>query len=328
MATERTFTAGLSSRRAWRAALCLAGSACAWTAGIANGAVVASEGFEAYSLDSTNAPTGDNTLHQNSTGGTGWGAAWSASGAQTTLLVVSPTTPLSYNVTNANSQVVGSIAGGSRALQFNSNTNTGGAMTAGRTFASAVNANEAWARILFRYDAGVVENADFLTVYFGNDLARPNFHMFGGSTPTSDFGIRNGTTGIANGGPDIGTGDVGATTYLMVARLSKTTPGTGANYDRLEMWVNPTLDASNNLPVAPLSAGFTGSFSSFASVGIRATNLEPSPDADVLLLDELQFGTAVGDVVPGAVGVVPEPGTLALLSAATAGLLVRRRRRP
>ena len=144
-------------------------------------------------------------------------------------------------------------------------------------------------------------------MYFGNSTSSPNFATFGSSN--GDFTLRNGGSGIGTGGPEIGPAQLGQT-FLLVARILKNgTP----NYSRAEMWVNPTLTADNLLPAPTLSGNFTSTQSSVASFGARSANLDAN---EPYLMDQFLYGTDVSDVVPGAVGVTPEPGTaLAGLSA-------------
>ncbi|HSI37310.1 MAG TPA: hypothetical protein VK986_27225 [Tepidisphaeraceae bacterium] len=282
-------------------------------------AVLVNEGFGDYNTDATGAPTTDANLNANN-GGTGFSTAWSA-GLATPPNVVAPTTPLSYAVTNSLAQNVGTVGGGSRALQFLNTTTADGTIVASRSFATSSNANEVWGRFLVRVDSGQVDNSDFLTLYFGNSTANPNFNIIGGST--GDFSARNGGGGQVSSPTEVGAGNIGVTTYLLVARIVKATPGAASNFTSIDLWVNPVLDAGNNLTFPYVSAALSPGVTSIGSLGIRHANLDAG---DTFLMDEIVFGTAVGDVVPGAVGLnVPEPSSV-LLAAAALPLLARRRR--
>ena len=92
---------------------------------VARGVVIASDDFESYT---SNAAIGGTT------GGTGFGSnAWVV--GTTPPTVVSPSTPVSYSVMNANAQTVGTISGGTKALQFTNATNNN---TAGTTVGTCV----------------------------------------------------------------------------------------------------------------------------------------------------------------------------------------------
>lgn len=278
----------------------------------AHGTIIASDDFQSYSPGAL----------AGTSGGTGFGSnAW-VTGTVAPSVVNTPTS-LSYTVTNANSATVGSINGGTQALQFVNATNLNGttSTTAGRSFAASSNADSVWARFLVRIDTGSVENSDFLTLYFGNSTSSPNFASFGSAA--GDFTLRNGTSGLQTGGPEVGAGNIGVTTYLLVARISKDTPGAASPYNRAEMWINPVLTSSDFLPVPTLSGTFVSTQTSVGSLGARSANLDTSP-VDSYLMDEVVYATTVGEAVPGAVGALPEPGS-AMLAVAAMGLIMRRR---
>lgn len=316
--------AGESRRcnRLWSPTLaaCLAGAALFAAATPARAGIIASDDFEGY--------TAGNAL--GGTGGSGFSGNWVT--GTTAPVVVATGTPLSYTVKNANNVVTGTISGGSQALQFTTsqtNSTTTG-VTAAHAFATSSSADEIWARFLVRVDSGAVDGSDFTTLYFGapvtsSSTGNPNFAYLG-STTAGDFTLRSGSSSTGNGGPNIGTSDVGVTTYLLAARLYKTVPGAASPYTTADLWVNPVLDANNILVSPTQTVSLSSGPTTISSLALRSANLDASP-ADSILVDEIVYGTAAGDVVPGATGAVPEPSAGLLLLAGAGMMALRRRRR-
>lgn len=290
-------------------------AAALWAGASAQAAPVAADGFETYS---------PGTL-SGANGGSGFSAGWSINGGLSAGQTVVDTSTvggaLSYSVTNSSAATVGTINGATRAVQFSSSSSNGSTLVATRGFSSAQTGDEVWARALVRWQTGTVDGSDFITLYYGTTNTAPNFGITGNNL--TDFHLREGGTAFGATGPDIVSGDVGSTTFLLVTRLFKSVSG-GPNYDRFTLWVNPVLDGSNQLPAPALVGNLANAFSSVGGLGIRLNNIDSS-QSETVLFDEVAFGTTAGDVVPGATG-VPEPGSIALLAVTAGAALLRRRR--
>lgn len=157
---------------------------------------------------------------------------------------------------------------------------------------------------------GKFENNDFFGAYFGSSTG-PSFGLKangGNGSTTSDLFVRMGGT---NGTFLSGSNLVAGTHYALVGYLSKS-GNSSANYDTLSMWVNPTAAELASLSGADITIKGDSGFASLATVGYRTVNI----DNGVTL--------RVGDI---DVNAVPEPGTLALMGLAAAGLGAVRRRK-
>lgn len=177
-----------------------------------------------------------------------------------------------------------------------------------RTLAGAVNGNVIIS-FDFQFDAGSVTNNDFLGLWFGNSNG-PNIGLKancgGGSSCTNDLFVR--TSGSDAGGnlQNIAVG----TTYTLMGYLQKT--GTSTVYNRFDFWLNPTAQEMATLTGADVFDTGVSSIGSFNQIGFRTANLAAG---DAVLVDNLRISR------------VPEPGTLALLGLALAGVALTGRRR-
>ena len=87
------------------------------------------------------------------------------------------------------------------------------------------------------------------------------------------------------------------------------------------MWLNPTATDDVDTPSGDASLTFTTSFANpISHIFFREAVLDAD---DVLRADEIRIGTTWGDVV-----LVPEPGSVTLLSLGAAALLIFRRAPP
>lgn len=102
-----------------------------------------------------------------------------------------------------------------------------------------------------------------------------------------------------------------STTYTIVTRINV---DTGAS----TLWVNPASESSTSV-TATDTFTFQGAIASYA-LRQGTTGTTPISAPGDLVVDNLRVGRSFSDVV-----VVPEPGTVALLSLGAFGLLLRRR---
>ena len=236
-------------------------------------------------------------------GGIGWGGAWLASGG--VEQVVAPIPPLEYVAPDGPS-----IDGGDRALQFSGNSNQAATRVLGQTWS----ADDVYASMLLRWEAGTPNDNDFLVVRFGGS-GGPQFGLKIDQGPQNqDFVIRLGEAGQ----PDDYAGQLTPQeTYFLVVHLGKgADPTHPDDYDQLDIWLNPAF-ADSGSPVETLIAHSSTAISSFSFIDFRAMFLDSD---DLVLVDELRLGTTWNDVM----NYIPEPATFALLGG---GLLFLARRR-
>lgn len=162
----------------------------------------------------------------------------------------------------------------------------------------------------FTYTGGPLQDNDFLAMYFGSST-QPSFGLKangGDHSTTNDlFGRMGGTGGtyLTN------TNLVAGSTYDMMGWLLKSGNSSG-NYDTLKVWLNPTDSEIATMTGADLTLKGNAGFSSLTSVGFRTTNID---NGAVVTINDIQ------------VSAVPEPGSLALMGLAAAGLGFMRRRK-
>ncbi|HSI35735.1 MAG: PEP-CTERM sorting domain-containing protein [Phycisphaerae bacterium] len=295
--------------------------------GSASGAVLVAETFDGLTPGNVNGQ---------GSAATGWGAStWVSSVTGNSAQVVAGS--LTYNVTNTSAATVGTVGGASgNALEFTSATTATGLTSGSRTYGAPITPAsnpEVWTRHLVQFAAGQVDTGDGLFIAL-NGSGNPSplsglFINLNDGTKTNDFTIRPGSgsgNDLASSGPNVTS--VGSATYLVVMRLT----GNGTSWTTAQAWVNPVLNASNELTATGMFSGTIPATTSLSGIAIRAVQLDaagtPTPAADRVLLDEFLIGDAVGDAIPGATGaVVPEPATLGLAGIGAVGTLLRRRRR-
>ncbi|MCC5830506.1 MAG: PEP-CTERM sorting domain-containing protein [Phycisphaeraceae bacterium] len=257
----------------------------------ASAALLSHESFETYSEGSAISGAND---------GQGWTGAWAGQAAATIA-----GTGLSYSGGDIN------IDGGGQALRILGDSNNN---MATRTFAPQ--SDTFYFSFLFQSPtAGAETERDFFQVwlsdgsYSGTNSASVAHDQFSGATHRFLARIAKNS-----GGPffnDLDT--VVNETYLVVGKVSKT-GDSGANFDRVDIFINPTT-----LTEPAVSSVFdTGDTnrSSMSVLGIRTALLEST---DEYLLDEFRIGTTWASVIP-------EPGSLAIAMMLGGAMLLRRRR--
>lgn len=262
----------------------------------ARAALIAYDSFNTY-------PTGD--LSGNN-GGEGWTTAWASFTAANDVVAGG----LSYS----SGGVI--IEGGANSMQ---KTGTAGGANAdpylNRSFTST-SSTEVWMSFLLR--STNLSGTDFLEFYL-SDATGENFS----GAALINFGATGGDKVGARANPSLAANSVSAynggisanTTYFLVLRVSGDGEASATNYDRVELWVNPS---STTLGASTVSVDLDMGINSLSYFGLRAANLANS---DVFGFDELRIGTTTLDVV------VPEPAPASILAVGVLSLSLYRRRR-
>lgn len=203
-----------------------------------------------------------------------------------------------------NARVASDAAMTGNALRITGNSDA----AATRNLSSAVSGNVIIS-FDFQFDAGSITNNDFLGLWFGNSNG-PNIGLKancgGGSSCTNDLFVRTNGTDAGGNLQNITVG----TTYTLMGYLQKT--GTSTVYNRFDFWLNPTAQEMATLTGSDVFDTGASSIGSFNQIGFRTATLSTG---DALLVDNLRISQ------------VPEPGTLALLGLALAGVAASVRRR-
>lgn len=262
----------------------------------AQGALIAYDGFDTYA-------NGDLT---DDNGGTGWIGAWDVN----TITANVVDGGLSYSNGEIN------INGGAKAVDgFGANTDN--EMGIVRQFTPTDANGDIYFSYLVqpRLVSGDAPGGFFYRMYLSNTTSRNDAGGGVGDLSTTEpwFGARIGKTGPTDLiETPYASGYGGATTYLLVGKLSSTG---GTSYDQLEMWVNPS---TVGLGAADITINSSTGETVMNYYGLRSFQI---PDSGDVIYDELRIGTTAGSVVP-------EPSTYALVAGALSlfGVMLRRRK--
>jgi hypothetical protein len=222
-------------------------------------------------------------------GGTGFSGAWTGSTGASVVATTGADSPMSGN-----------------ALSFTTpNADNAATRNLATTLTTAF-----YVSFDFQFDGGAVGNNDFLGLWFGQTMG-PNIGLksncgIGGSCTADLFVRTEGVGGVFQQNITIGT------TYSVVGLFEKV--GNSSVYNRASLWVGDSLANVGSLGAADVVYNGASTVSSISRIGFRTANLDTNP-SDRLLVDNLR------------IGVVPTPGTLALLGLGlvAAGLATRRR---
>ena len=272
--------------------------ACLALSTTARATLIAYDGFESY--------TSDAVLSTNS-GGTGWLTNWSS---VSSVKVVTTASPIAYT----NGAVT--INGGTLAAEAADPAgNLGVALdnVASRSFATQT--GTVYFSFLFRAESGSGAD-DFIQFSLNNDTSITNSGSIGDLSNVSGTNTFASRIGGTSGGSSVNstTSVSDATTFFLVGKISKTSTG---NYNRMELFVNPTTLTEPGVVSATQNADSgTAAISHFT---LRISNLET---ADQYRFDELRIGTTWADVVA-----VPEPATYAAFAGGLGLMIAALRRR-
>ncbi len=258
-------------------------------------------------------------------GGSGFSAAW-VNGVSGTLATEVLAGGLSYT-DGVSSVTLGGVGG---ALEVGRSAISGNnANRVSRSLSATANQTSLFVSLLIQPTGGSFQANDAIFMYLGASA--------GGAVGLSErVGISANGTDVLGGqlgngvnvGAAVNTGGATAngTTYLIVMKLEKQLGNTSDPYDKMSLWVNPTLYASTfDTPQA--STTITGGLTSLAAIGVGTASAE---SGDYALLDRFRIGTEVGNVVDLGIELseIPEPSTwLAYAGAVGMGGLWYRRRR-
>ncbi|WP_333608355.1 DUF6701 domain-containing protein [Arsukibacterium sp.] len=215
-------------------------------------------------------------------GGTGWGGSWTGIAGRQQIIDVS-SQRLQYVAANGEF-----IAGGRRALQLSGSNN----VAATRPLPLAHRDDVVYVSMLMRFQLGAGNNK-FVALWFDQTGFSniPNIGIKtnrGSGAGAEDLFVRTLTNN------DVYTMPIeNGVSYLLVGRLSKSTPGAEQPYNRFELWVNPA-NLSEKPAVADVVSVGNSNINSFAQIGFRTANLS---DTEQVTLDRVALGTSWQDVV-------------------------------
>lgn len=163
---------------------------------------------------------------------------------------------------------------------------------------------------------GKIQNNDFLGLWFGDSSSTvkgsdgPNFgfkaNCATGRCKDDVFGRTFGTDGDFIAGSDLKAG----TTYKLFAHVYKT--GESSVFNAMDVWLNPTSYEMWSLTGADITTAGNAKIGKIDTIGLRAANID---NGVTLSVNNLR------------VNEIPEPGSVALMGLALAGLAAARRKR-
>jgi hypothetical protein len=240
--------------------------------------VIASDSFD-YPVGSLNGQSG----------GMGWTGNWAASTVSTAVV----SGGLSYSSGSI------SITGGGTSMRLGASANGDNSQSPTvRQFASQTGSDVYFSFLFSSPYGSPAANDDYFSVWAGNSTPTPFsatnvFQAYERIATGSNVGFGVNAGGNVNSASLTAQPNV---TYLIVGRITNEgTTGTGDNYDRIELYLNPT---SATLPATPNAAvNMSGAgLANVDRIGFRFALLDDVNDQ--YLVDNLVVGSSFASVVP------------------------------
>ena len=249
-------------------------------------------------------------------GGTGWapGSSWAVNIDTTKVNVVTPTTPMSYQISG------GGLMVAHQAVQLTNAMYNPTVIS--RNLASPQNGNGIFVSFLYSNTAdsgggSTMAAGKQLFVWLGNSNG-PRVGINGTGGIGNEFFVQtDANSTAASTGGSIQKGKV----YYIVAFLFKSTAVSTGPFDRMALWVNPSsAGLFSPLAVASLGTNTADALTSFQTLGMEAWAMQ---NGDSNLFSNFLIGNSWATMM--AASPVPEPASLALLGAAllSVGLMKR-----